>query len=243
MARLKIVSPPSLAKKFAEKYDDGAIPANYANFGFVPYGRTIMGKLHYCNDNELLCEPIDFGNPHGKLNRTSSDLSPFWITRRGDCSFVQKVRLMENMGVAVGIVVDNNPEGIDGVVMSDDGTGAGIRIPSMLISQADGDILYEFMDSSTEEELKKIAIMAEFKMTHSGDSNMVEFDFWYSSSNDKALDFLEDFAEMDKKLGERVKLTPHFVFWECRGCDPSYLKSDCYGGGKYCAVEPSNHAI
>lgn len=147
------------------------------------------------------------------------------------------------MGVAVGIVVDNNPEGIDGIVMSDDGTGAGIRIPSMLIGQKDGEILFDFMDNCTEEELKQIAIMAEFKMTHTGDKNVVEFDFWYSSSNDKALDFLEDFAEMDEKLGEEVKLTPHFVFWECRGCDASYLSTDCYGGGKYCAVEPSNHAI
>lgn len=60
---------------------------------------------------------------------------------------------MENMGVAVGIVVDNNPEGIDGIVMSDDGTGAGIRIPSMLISQKDGKILFDFMDNCTKEEL------------------------------------------------------------------------------------------
>lgn len=85
--------------------------------------------------------------------------------------------------------------------------------------------------------------MAEFKMAHSANNNVVEFDFWYSSANDKALDFLEDFAEMDKKLGEKVKLVPHFVFWECRGCDANYLATDCYGGGKYCAVEPSNHAI
>jgi len=48
---------------------------------------------------------------------------------------------------------------------------------------------------------------------------------------------------MDSKLGDKAKITPHFVFWECQGCDPSYLKSDCYGGGKYCAVEPSNYAI
>ena len=58
---------------------------------------------------------------------------------------------MENMGVAVGIVVDNNAEGIDGVVMSDDGTGSGIRIPSMLISQADGKLLFDFLNNATAE--------------------------------------------------------------------------------------------
>lgn len=27
------------------------------------------------------------------------------------------------------------------------------------------------------------------------------------------------------------------------GCDKRYIDSDCFGGGKYCAVEPSNSAI
>jgi len=49
--RLKVMSPPELSKIFADKYDDGAIPASYANFGFMPYGQTIMGKLHYASDN------------------------------------------------------------------------------------------------------------------------------------------------------------------------------------------------
>ena len=35
----------------------------------------------------------------------------------------------------MGIVVDNSNEDIKNVIMSDDGTGAGIRIPSMLISK------------------------------------------------------------------------------------------------------------
>jgi hypothetical protein len=35
-------------------------------------------------------------------------------------------------------------------------------------------------------------------------------------------------------------MTPHYVFWKCTFCEEAYLKNDCYGGGKYCAVEPSN---
>ena len=67
------------------------------------------------------------------------------IADRGDCSFVDKVRNMEDAGVAVGIVVDFNNEDVEGVVMSDDGTGAGIRIPSMLIGKADGEKLIDFL--------------------------------------------------------------------------------------------------
>lgn len=35
-------------------------------------------------------------------------------------------------------------------------------------------------------------------------------------------------------------MTPHYVFWKCTFCEKEYLESDCFGGGKYCAVEPSN---
>ena len=71
------------------------------------------------------------------------------LADRGDCTFVQKVRNMENAGAAVGIVVDNSNEDINDIIMSDDGSGAGIRIPSMLISKKDGSKLVSFMKSAS----------------------------------------------------------------------------------------------
>lgn len=50
----------------------------------------------------------------------------------------------------------------------------------------------------------------------------VEFDYWYTSSSNRALDFLEDFESFLPKL-ENVTFTPRFVFWACQTCDPSYL--------------------
>lgn len=38
-------------------------------------------------------------------------------------------------------------------------------------------------------------------------------------------------------------MTPHYVFWKCTYCEAEYLNNDCYGGGKYCAVEPSNDKL
>ena len=119
---------------------DSTIRANYANFGFVPYGQTIMGKLHYDAEHEYSCQEFDEST---KLKRTD-DVSPFMIARRGECSFVQKVRNMENIGVAVSIIIDNRPEMIDEILMSDDGTGGGIRIPSMLIGATDGKALIDW---------------------------------------------------------------------------------------------------
>jgi hypothetical protein len=61
---------------------------------------------------------------------------------------------METIGVAVGIIVDDKAETIENLIMGDDGTGNGIRIPSMLIGKKDGDKLLNWMKSMTAEEYK-----------------------------------------------------------------------------------------
>ncbi len=103
---------------------------------------------------------------------------------------------MENIGVAVGIVIDNEQENVDYILMSDDGTGGGIKIPSMLIPKRDGKKLMDFIDTASEEELQAMAILATFELDKP--DNRVEYDVWYTSSNDRALDFLVEFSETDK---------------------------------------------
>jgi hypothetical protein len=60
------------------------------------------------------------------------------MLERGGCHFVTKVRNVALNGGDVAIIIDNKNEDITGVVMSDDGTGAGIKIPSVLIGSKDG---------------------------------------------------------------------------------------------------------
>jgi hypothetical protein len=60
---------------------------------------------------------------------------------------------MENIGVAVAIIVDDSDEEVEGVIMSDDGTGGGIRIPSMLIGKTDGRKLIDFLKRASDEEI------------------------------------------------------------------------------------------
>ena len=169
------------------------------------------------------------------------DITPFFIAERGDCSFVRKVRNMENIGVSVAIIIDSDEEDIDEVVMSDDGTGGGLRIPAMLIGKTDGKKLIDFLRRSSQEEIDQTALLAEFVMEKP--DNRVEYDLWFTSSNDRALDFISDFREYDEKFGSKVLFTPHYVFWKCPFCESQYLENDCFGNGKYCAVEPSNENI
>ena len=149
---------------------------------------------------------------------------------------------MENIGVAVGIVIDDKAETVENVLMSDDGTGGGIRIPSMLIAKPDGTKLLTWFNNASVADKLQLVLMAEFVLPKEAD-NKVSFDFWLTSSSNRALDFLEDFAKFQVSLGDNIKFTPHYVFWECVGCDQRYLEQDCYGGGKYCAIEQSNSVI
>lgn len=146
---------------------------------------------------------------------------------------------MEETGVAVGIVIDNEEkEDPDSIIMSDDGSGAGIRIPSMIISKADGDKLLDFLKQADKDELNQIKVMAQFEMTRP--DNRVEYDIWYTSSNDVALDFIHDFRKIDKRFGESVLMTPRFVFWSCFDCDNEFKAKHCFSDGKYCAHDSSH---
>ena len=63
---------------------------------------------------------------------------------------MKKIRNMENIGVSVGIIINDSDEtNIEKVLMSDDGTGGGIRIPSMLISKTDGQKLLNFLKKAS----------------------------------------------------------------------------------------------
>jgi hypothetical protein len=60
---------------------------------------------------------------------------------------------MENVGAALGIIIDNTEESVDQIILSDDGTGGGISIPSMLISKKDGLKIINYLATASPEEI------------------------------------------------------------------------------------------
>jgi hypothetical protein len=191
---------------------NGTIPANYSNFGYIPYGHTIMGRIYTDFNNKKACSEL----PEMKFDNSTT---AFMLAERGECTFVHKTRQMENIGVAVSIIYDNVEEGVDSIIMSDDGTGGGIKIPAMLISKSDGKKLFKFLEDykNDEKTLSSIAVLATFEIDKP--DNRVEYDIWFTSSNDRAMDFIMEFTMTDFILGEQVLMTPHYVFWKCTYCD------------------------
>jgi len=146
---LIVQSPKRLVDLFSKEADSpGIINASYSNFGFIPYGHSMVGRIYFDPNLDNLCSTIpdmEFSFHNNTHERKREITTPFMVADRGGCSFVQKVRNMEDAGVAVAIIVDTEKEGVNDIVMSDDGNGEGIRIPSLLINKEDGDKLIKFL--------------------------------------------------------------------------------------------------
>mmetsp|Transcript_20067 Transcript_20067/g.22394 ORF Transcript_20067/g.22394 Transcript_20067/m.22394 type:complete len:225 (-) Transcript_20067:728-1402(-) len=208
-AKLIVYNPTSLKKKFTP---NGEIKSSVANFGHTPYGHSIMGKVWFDTENADGCE--DF-----KINVTSegdpdSSPSPIVLVQRGNCAFVKKVRNVEHSGGALAIIVDDREKDIvERIIMVDDGTGSGINIPSLLIGKKDGDKIIHQLEKCVEEEEEGacVQLLAQFEMPHPDDR--VEYDFWYTSSNEQAIDFLVEFQDFHYKYKKDVYFTPRYVSW------------------------------
>lgn len=68
---------------------------------------------------------------------------------RGVCTFATKIRIAEKCGADAAVVVDRGVSDWPrsyirfNVIMSDDGTGQDIRIPSVLIAKEDGQLILD----------------------------------------------------------------------------------------------------
>jgi len=85
-----------------------------------------------------MCEPLDeleLAKIHHGKEITSAT---FLLVERGGCTFTKKVKNVEDAGAALAIIIDDKDEDTMLINMVDDGAGAGIRIPSIIISKKDG---------------------------------------------------------------------------------------------------------
>jgi len=66
----------------------------------------------------------------------------------------------------MAIIIDTENESIDNVIMSDDSTGAGIRIPSVMIGNLNGTELISYLAKTNLNELSDIELNVHFINPH-----------------------------------------------------------------------------
>ena len=76
-------------------------------------------------------------------------------------------------------------------------------------------------------------LSAEFAVKAMAQDAKVEI--WYSSNNQRSLDFIKEFDKYAHDLQDVVDITPHFVTWACPSCTDQFKKEECFSNGAYCA--------
>jgi len=238
VADVFIFSPDPLRREFEGRYHRGAIKNSLANFGNPPYGTMMLGRVFLPREGqELACEPL---SPIDWVDDPDPDNSPILMVDRGVCSFTVKVKNAQNIGARAVVVVDNIDEDVDRIIMSDNGAGGNLYIPSLLISMDDGALIKEFINNR--QFTRYVAMNIRFELPRVID--VVNYEIWISSGSPKALEFVNEFAKTGKKFKkENAVFTPHYVMWYCPHCAASGYTTDdpnCLSGGKYCAPDPDN---
>lgn len=138
----------------------------------------------------------------------------------------------------MALIIDVAEEDISDIIVSDDGTGAGIRIPAMLINKNDGESLINFLVGKGlgGKGKNRVSLTAEFLIPISED-NVVDATLWYSSSDDRSLDFIKNMKDYIEPIIKEVNFEPKFVTWACPHCDSDSKKENCVSDGKYCAMQ------
>lgn len=237
--QVKIMSPPALAHEFAE--NSGIIYGATATFGAPYYGERVLGKLLYgesrngrdhCTADDYELRESDTG---GEVHIEGSEkLINVVVVRRGKCTFVQKVRIAQEKNAHAVIMVDKQSskktsDDLQRVVMADDGYGSTVKIPSVLISNSEGEKLLKSMETGP--------VIVELRWDIPR-AEVVLADFWMSSGSEESLDFLERFKESAETLKYHLQFVPHYhVFSLPPGSSYGHLCVDA-AVAKHCAPDP-----
>jgi len=243
-------------------YKQGGYDHREALFGRPPYGGSIAQNVYY---TELdMCDPsksVYKTHPYETNEKGEVYMKPPFILMvdRGGCAFVQKVRNAQRNGAAGVVIADNvclcsdqdcmayNQQKGDTApcetaepVMADDGSGADVSIPSMLMFKHDADKLKE-------EVMGNRPVRIEMQWSLPQPDDRVEYDLFSSPTDPVTHHFLEEFKWIAKALGDRAYFTPHMYVFDgvrsqCHGMNgENQCFNLCSNNGRYCAMDPDKN--
>lgn len=244
-AQLRIVAPGSLVNQFPET--KGVVYGTTATFGAPYSGDPLLGRLlyapsrgrDYCTEDDYSLAAIAGGKHDGTSPASTEHSSEgrqlvnVVLVRRGQCTFVTKVRVAEKKQALAVVVVDYEnstmtSQDIQRVVMEDDGQGSSVKIPSLLISKFDGQKLVDAARAG------EVVIELAWDIPR---ADYVVVDFWMSSGSQEASEFLQRFKDTAETLRYHLQFQPHYhIFSLPQGSNPGHLCMD--GDTEFCAPDP-----
>ena len=153
------------------------------------------------------------------------------LAYNGDCPIVQKARNAQEAGASMLLLINTNDEDIKNIILDDDGSGSDIKIPVGLISLTNGRIMQNFIENNP-----KSRVMVEINFKEKEARKKVEFKFFYSSSELKAYELINNLKKYTDKFNSQVEFTPIYVIHQSPQYDPqkAIRELNCVTKGKYC---------
>lgn len=126
-------------------------------------------------------------------------------------------------------------------IMSDDGSGADISIPSFLMFKMDSERIIEEVKSNR-------PVQVEMAWSLPNPDDRVEYDLYTSPTDSISKSFIQSFKQLAVALGGRAYFTPHMYIFDgiksqCHGSDgESHCHTLCTNNGRY-AIYASNLSL
>lgn len=173
------------------------------------------------------------------------DEVPIILVDRGNCSFVTKVKNVQEAGGHIALIVNNNPiESIEDIIMADDGRGRDLVIPGVLITSQQGEILKNFYkeNKSNKKLIDNIKIEVDFEMENR--TNNVKLDFYISSKNENFYKLINEISSHLLVLKDSLDLNINYISHQSFIYSANSLRDipECYGSGLHCH-HPGNFKV
>lgn len=214
--QIKLLSPAALVEKALERQQSDTLSGATATFGAPTYGEAFIGQLVYVPSASNYCAP-DYGNAVKAFIATShSDvMSPhlgrIFLVHRGNCTFVRKVTVAQDLGGNAVLFIDapdspwSRTQIQQSVILGDDGNGSSVRIPSVMMAKEDGELVLEFLQPSATQQ----AVLVQLQWALPQQSPVL-LDFWMEAGSLTALRFLRQYAYHASHLRQYLRFTPHY---------------------------------
>ena len=230
-SHILVRSPPELISEFAE----GQIKMSVSNFGHIPYGHSIIGRVLYdanVTENQLACVPL---NREARDN-PNVDESPIILIKRGNCSFSEKIYNVEKANGQIAIIMNNVGGPIDKLIMVQDERGKISHIPAVLISKDDGDKIVKFYEKNKDDKeiIKSIRFEIFFEVEQYDGS--VNYDLWYSPDIEIVYSMMIGLEKFQNIMKDKAIFNLHAFSYVDFNYDSYSSKEyeNCLGSGKYC---------
>lgn len=221
-ASVQVLGPASLLEKLPT-CEGAELKAAFAGFSATPES-MLVGRLTQISSLDL-CE-VD------APDLPSPDL--VLLAHRGGCTFLAKALEAQRLGAIALLVMDNIEERLEEVHMVDPSHSEMLRIPILMVSKQDGELLEATLQDSEPVTLRlnlnqPLNTSVSLKLLLSADSYAVL----------KFLDTFQDFVNQFDRT--ELQFQPFYAFYyddHCRSENFTQCANrDCIANGRYCSKD------